>query len=118
MFGLGLAFAARLYYFTRRCAQTNVQLDAIQTRRGLKWGVPVMMLALPYGLVAAYFSTPLEAGGVGWLNLLALLSVWNMLKLHVTGPVTLVQLRRVRRREGRTTQFHASKSEQFSARGR
>lgn len=36
-------------YFLRRYMPTNILLDAIRThRRGLKWGIPEMLLAVPY----------------------------------------------------------------------
>ena len=35
-------------YFLRRYMPTNILLDMIRTRPGLKWGVPGMLLSLPY----------------------------------------------------------------------
>ncbi|MFT4109500.1 hypothetical protein [Propionicimonas sp.] len=56
-----------------RCMPINIALDAIRTRRGLKWGVPAMLLAVPY----LYASSPVRVlignGAPGWLNLLVLL---------------------------------------------
>lgn len=34
--------------FLRRWMPTNVLLDKIRTRSGLKYGVPAMLLAIPY----------------------------------------------------------------------
>jgi hypothetical protein len=34
-------------YFLRRSMPTNIALDAIRTRRGLKWDVPAILLAVP-----------------------------------------------------------------------
>lgn len=48
---------------------TNILLDAIRTRRGLKWGVPAMFLAGPYLLAASVCNTLIAHGGPGWLNL-------------------------------------------------
>lgn len=53
-------------------APTNILLDAIPTRRGLKWGVP------------------------GWRNLLVVLAGWNMPKFILIGPISLVLLERAR----------------------
>ena len=39
--------------FLRRYMPTNILLDAIRTRRGLKWGPPAMLLAAPYLLAAS-----------------------------------------------------------------
>ena len=38
------ALSARTRYFLRRDMPTNILLDLIRTRRGLKWGIPVMWL--------------------------------------------------------------------------
>lgn len=38
--------------FLRRYMPTDILLDAIRTRRGLKWGIPAMLLAIPYLLIA------------------------------------------------------------------
>jgi hypothetical protein len=99
MFGLIWAVTARTHYALRRFMPTNIVLDALHTRRGLKWGVPAMLLAIPYALAAVFCAGLVEAGGSGWLNLLALLFVWNTLKLLLAGPATLIHLLRVRGRE-------------------
>ena len=38
MFGFILAATARSYFFLRRFMPTAIVIDAINTRRGLKWG--------------------------------------------------------------------------------
>lgn len=101
MFGFALGVAARAHYFLRRLTPTNILLDAIHTRRGLRWGVPAMLLAVPYALAAVYCTGLVEAGGSGWLSVLALLFVWNAVKFLIAGPVTLIQLSHVRIREAR-----------------
>jgi hypothetical protein len=100
MLALILGLTARIYYALRRFMPTNLVLDAIHTRRGLKWGVPTMLLAVPYCFAMLACVGLAETGGSGWLNVLALLFAWNALKFLVAGPVTLVQLHRVRGREG------------------
>lgn len=96
MFEFILAATARSYYFLRRFMPSNVVIDAINTRRGLKWGVPAMLLAVPYGFAAAYCAGLVEAGGSGWLYVLVLLFVWNALKFLVVGPVSLIRVVGVR----------------------
>lgn len=59
---------------------------------GLRWGVPAMLLAVPYWFVAGWCITTIDSGGPGWLNLLVLLTTWNMLKLIVNGPITALLL--------------------------
>lgn len=93
--------SAHSRYYLRRYMPTNIVLDAIRTRRGLKWGVPAMLLAAPYLLGVYYCVTVIEAGGPGWLNLLVLLLSWNALKFLIMGPVSLVLLARARLREQR-----------------
>jgi hypothetical protein len=51
-------------YFLRRYMPTNILLDAIRTRRrGLKWGIPAMLLAIPYLLIANVCVELVEQGG-------------------------------------------------------
>ena len=87
--------------FLRRYMPTNILLDAIRTRRGLKWGVPAMLFAGPYLLLASICTNSLADGGPGWLNLLVLLLCWNALKFLAIGPVSLVLLTQARLRENR-----------------
>jgi hypothetical protein len=42
-------------YFLRRYMPSNIVLDLLRTRRGLKWGIPAMLLSVPY-LVVAHWS--------------------------------------------------------------
>ncbi len=82
--------------FLRRYMPTNILLDAIRTRRGLKWGVPAMLLAVPYVLLANYCLTVIEDGGPSWLNLVILVALWNALKFTWIGPISLILLIGVR----------------------
>ncbi|MFB9309791.1 hypothetical protein BJY17_000752 [Agromyces hippuratus] len=108
MFGLVLVTVARARGILRRLMPTNLVLDAIHTRRGLKWGVPAMLLAVPYGLAAVYCVGLVERGAAGWLNLLAILFVWNGLKFLVAGPMTAIRLIRVRASEARARRSAAA----------
>ena len=101
MFGLIWAVVARTRFVLRRIMPTNILLDAIHTRRGLKWGVPAMLLAVPYGLGALVCLGLAESGAPGWMYLVGLLCLWNAMKFVVAGPATLIQLVRVRLREAR-----------------
>ena len=100
MFGLIWSSVARTHFAMRRFMPTNILLDVIHTRRGLKWGVPAMLLAVPYGL-GALLCLGLAESGSGWLYLVGLLMAWNALKFLVAGPVTLIRLARVRVLEAR-----------------
>ena len=85
--------------FLRRYMPTNILLDAIRTRRGLKWGVSAMVLAAPYLLLASICTNVLADGGPGWFNLLVLLFCWNALKFLAIGPISLASLIRARLRD-------------------
>jgi hypothetical protein len=85
--------------FLRRYMPTNRLLDAIRTRRGLKWGVPAMLLAGPYLLAASICTSLINDGGPGWLNLLVILFIWNAMKFLIMGPVGIVLLIHVRFQE-------------------
>ena len=105
MFGFIFAIVVRARVIVRRLMPTNLVLDAIHTRRGLKWGVPAMLLAIPYLLVAVVFAGLTEHGG--WFAVLALLCVWNAFKFLIAGPASLVRLLRVRAREARARRILA-----------
>lgn len=95
MFRFGWAAGTRIHNVLR-WAPSNLLLDYIRTRRGLKWGVPVMLLAVPYVLAAAAFAAGVHDGGPGWLNLLVILFIWDALKFLWIGPVSAVTLVRFR----------------------
>lgn len=91
----------RVRLFLRTYMPTNILLDALRTRRGLKWGVPAMLIAAPYLLGAWLLTVWIADGGPGWLNLLVLLFIWNGLKFLVFGPLSLLLLARARLLERR-----------------
>ena len=93
MLRTSVALSARSYGVLRY-APTNLLLNAIRTRRGLKWGIPAMLLAAVYFYAAAICTTIINDGGPGWLYLLVLLFVWNAFKFLWIGPVTLAYLLR------------------------
>lgn len=91
--------SVHIRYFMRRYMPTNIALDAIRTRRGLKWGLPAMLLALPYLYAASFCLQLIETGAPGWLHLIVLVCIWNALKFFWIGPISLVLLIRERIRE-------------------
>lgn len=88
--------SARTGYYLRRYMPTNRLLDAIRRRRNLKWGIPAMLLAVPYLLIANICTNALDQGAPGWLHLVVLWSVWNAMKFIIMGPISLVLLVRAR----------------------
>jgi len=113
MFGIIWGLTARAHYCFRRFMPTNIALDAIHTRRGLKWGVPAMLVAVPYALAAALCAGLVEAGGSGWLYVLTVLFVWNALKFVVAGPATLFRLLAVRHREAHARRLSSANSQKI-----
>ncbi|MGD7708137.1 sulfate permease [Microlunatus sp. Y2014] len=93
------AASVRTRCYLRRYMPTNIALDAIRTRRGLKWGVPAMLLAAPYVLAASICTNLIAGGAPGCLNLLVLLFIWNAIKFIIMGPISLVLLIRARLQE-------------------
>ena len=91
--------SAEVRYFLRRYMPSNILLDLIRTRMGLKWGMPAMLLAGPYLAIASWCTTLIESGGPGWLHLVVLICIWNALKMIVIGPVSVVLLVRARAKE-------------------
>lgn len=75
---------------------TNILLDSIRTRHGLKWGVPAMLLAVPYLIAASACFAWVADDGPGWANVPVLLFGWNALKFIVMGPISMVLLVRAR----------------------
>ena len=73
MFQLLIAFVSRIYALFQRSMPTNILIRATHTRRGLKWGVPAMLLAVVYIVIAAALAQWVAVGAPGWINLLLLL---------------------------------------------
>jgi hypothetical protein len=111
MFRLLIAFVSRIYAFFQRTMPTNVIIRATHTRRGLKWGVPAMLLAVVYVVIAAGLAQWIADGAPGWINLLVLVCLWNALKFLVNGPITLVRLARARAIERRFRDAGVSSNE-------
>ncbi|WGH92502.1 sulfate permease [Auritidibacter ignavus] len=99
MFRLIWIASIHVRIFMRRWMPTNRVLDKVRTRKGLKWGVPAMLLAIPYLYFASLLAIIVRDGGPGWLNIFVLISMWSALKMLWIGPISLILLARVRLRE-------------------
>ena len=100
--------------FMQHCMPTNILIDFIRRRRGLKWGMPAMLLAVPYALAAVWCSDLIDHGGPVWLHFVILICVWNAMKFIVMGPVSVVLLLRWRHVEAvarREVAMHESPAE-------
>ncbi len=92
----------RTRIFLRKWMPTNILLDAMRTRRGLKWGVPAMLFGVVYLLIAVTCTELIEQGWSPWLYLVFFLALWNALKFILFGPWSLILLARARAQEART----------------
>lgn len=96
MFRLIWNASIHIRYFMRRWMPTNLVLDRVRTRNGLKWGVPAMLLAIPYLYLASLLAIIVRDGGPGWLNIFMLVAFWSALNMLWIGPISLILLARVR----------------------
>ena len=64
-----------------------------------EWIGTAVLLAIPYLLIANVCVELVEQGGPGWLHLVVLWAIWNMLKMLWIGPVSAVLLIRAHVRE-------------------
>ncbi|RNL62821.1 sulfate permease [Nocardioides marmoriginsengisoli] len=87
--------SAAIRGYTRFYMPTNIAIDLLRTRRGLKWAVPVAVVAVPvYLFVMSLCDTLVNEGGPGWLNVLVILFFWNAIKfgwMAVLSPCMLVR---------------------------
>ena len=91
--------SAHTRYYLRRYMPTNRLLDAIRCRPNLKWGIPAMLLAIPYFAIAYWCTTLIDLGGPGWLHLIVLLCIYNAFKFLIFGPLSLARLLKARHHE-------------------
>ncbi|WP_257478506.1 sulfate permease [Acidipropionibacterium jensenii] len=93
--------SVHLRTFMRRYTPTNTALDALRSRHGLKWGIPAMLIAIPYLSGASILTSLIDGGAPRWLYAVTLVLIWDALKFIIMGPVSLVMLLRVRATESR-----------------
>lgn len=101
--------------FMRRVMPTNIALDALRTRRGLKWGVPAMLLAIPYCYAAAFITALIDDGAPKWFYVITLTCIWNALKFAANGPLSVGLLIRVRITEARTQRHTQLRTDEVTA---
>lgn len=92
MIRLLLTASIHVRVFLRAWMPSNIVLDVIRRRQNLKWGIPAMLLAVPYLAVAYWCRAVIEGGAPGWLHVIVLLCLWSALKFIIMGPVSLVLL--------------------------
>lgn len=96
MLTLCLSLSAAIYGYLQRYMPTNRAVAWLRTSRGLKWAIPVALVATPayLGLTALAIQGAARPG-LGWLNVLVFLFFWNAMKfawLAVLSPLMLVRI--------------------------
>ena len=81
--------SAEVRYFLRCYMPSNIVLDLIRTRKGLKWGVPAMLVSVPYLAIANVCTILIDRGAPEWLHLVVLWGIWNAFKFVLNGPISL-----------------------------
>ena len=73
--------SAAIRGYMRFYMPTNIAIDRLRTPRGIKWAIPVALVAAPahFGAMAITADLALRPG-FGWLNLLVILFFWNAMK--------------------------------------
>lgn len=89
----------RTRVFLRRWMPTNILLDKIRRRDGLKWGIPAMLVGVAYLAAAVGCVLLIDQGWPEALYLGFFLTLWNSLKFLLMGPVSVILLIRARTRE-------------------
>lgn len=81
--------SAALNGYMRFYMPTNIAIDLLRTPRGLKWAIPVALVATPaYLLAMSVCATIVERGGPGYLNVLVFLFAWSALKFAAVAVLT------------------------------
>lgn len=90
MLSLFWNLSAALNGYMRFYMPTNRAVDWLRTPRGLKWAIPVALVATPTYLFAmSVCATSIERGAPGYLNVLVLLFAWNAMKFAVMAVLSL-----------------------------
>ena len=90
MLSLFWNLSSALSGYTRFYMPTNRTVEWLRTTRGLKWAIPVALVATPtYLLAMSVCATIVTRGGPGYLNVLVLLFAWNATKFAVMGVLSL-----------------------------
>ena len=84
--------SASLRGYLRFYMPTNRAVDWLRTPSGMKWAIPVAVVAIPAYLFAmSICATLIERGGPGYLNCLLAVFAWNAVKFAALGLWALVR---------------------------
>lgn len=95
MLALFWNLSAAIRGYLRYYMPTNRALDWLRTPRGLKWAIPIAVVATPAYMYALSIAAVVAAEpGFGWMNVLVILFVWNALKfawVAVLAPLAILR---------------------------
>lgn len=81
--------SAAIHSYLRFYMPTNRAVDWLRSPRGLKWAIPVTLVATPTYLELTALAIQLAGRpGLSWLNVLVFLFFWNTLKFAMLGIVS------------------------------
>lgn len=86
-------------FLARYLPSLRLIMRIIHRRDSHKWGVPAMLLAAPYFLVANIFKELIEGGGEPWLSIPMLWCLVMGIVFLAMGPASLILLAKARMRE-------------------
>lgn len=93
MLTLCIHLAAAIRGYMAYYMPTNRAVEWLRSPRGLKWAIPVALVATPAYLFAmSVCMTIIDRGGPGYLNVLVMLFAWNALKFAVVGVLSIPML--------------------------
>lgn len=93
------AGVAHAYGLLARFAPGPRLISYLRCRDGLKWGVPAMLVCVPYFLLAEFCKRLIEDGGTAWLSFPLLWCLIMGITFLAVGPVSLIWLGLARTRE-------------------
>jgi len=92
-------FSIHAHGFFQHYMPSNRLLAATRSRRGLKWGIPAMLVSVPYLAIANVCTILIDRGAPEWLHVVVPWGIWNAFKLILNGPISLFRLVRAIMRE-------------------
>lgn len=111
--------SAAIRGYLRFCMPTNRAVDWLRTPRGLKWAIPVALLATPaYLSLTALAIQGATRPGLAWLTVLVFLFFWNAMKFAWLAVLSLPLITgRALRRRDRGSRWSAGNRPQALSRG-
>lgn len=94
---LALCFrlAGSIHWYLCAYAPSNILIRYLRSPVGRRWALPVSAaLAVAYLVATAGLTEVIEAGGPGWLNLVALTCAWNAIKFGLFALASAVSATR------------------------